>query len=137
MEITTDVIVSFRTEIEKFSDTVTWPDKVVKQALCQADVETGGRRWGAYQDECHNNKRNGMFYFAAHWLVINFSDKGPSVKVSSEARLNVQSKSVGDESIQYRVPSMMAVENDWLTWSNYGQMFYRLRKRVGMGAIAV
>lgn len=75
-----------------------------------------------------------MMYFTAAWLINNYGDTGISNGIPGEARLNVASKSIGDESVSYRVPSMMEVNNDWLTWSAYGQQFYRLRKRAGMGA---
>lgn len=138
MIIDADVIQSFRTWdlAVAFTDTAKFPDSLVQYALCEADAETGGRGWGAYEDECHNFKRKGMFYFAAAWLESNFPG-GVAGGVNGEARLNVASKSVGDESISYRVPAMMEVNNDWLTYTVYGQQFYRLRKRAGMGARAV
>lgn len=132
------VIASFRTwELApKFRDVTAYPDSLVQYALCEADTETGGTGWGTYQEDCHNFKRRGMFYFAAGWLESNFPG-GVAGGVEGEARLNVASKSVGDESIAYRVPQMMEVNNDWLTYTVYGQQFYRLRKRAGMGARAV
>lgn len=139
MDITTDVIVDFRTWPlggQAFSDTVKFPDSLIQYALCEADTETGSRRWGGYVAECHNLKQRGMFYYAAHWLSVYYPD-GLDSDVNQEARLNVATKSVADESISYRVPAMLEVNNDWLTWSVYGQQFYRLRKRVGMGALAV
>jgi hypothetical protein len=137
MVITPAMITQFRTEMFAFVDPVKWPDALITQALCEADTETGSSRWGVYGPECNNFKRRGMFYFAAHWLSTNYGVAGASADVASEARLNVQSKSVGDESISYRVPQMMDVGTDWLTFTVYGQQFYRLRKRAGMGAIAV
>ncbi len=138
MIIDADVIQSFRTWdlAASFTDTVKYPDSMVQYALCEADAETGGRGWGAYEDECHNFKRKGMFYFAAAWLQSNFPN-GAGGDVNGEARLNVASKSISDESISYRVPSMMEVGNDWLTYTVYGKQFFRLRKRAGMGARAV
>lgn len=137
MIITQAMVDSFRAEFIAFSDIVKWPDALISCALCEADAETGSSRWGAYEDECHNFKRRGMFYFAAHWLSTNYGTAGVTTPPASEARLNVQSKSVGDESIDYRVPSMMNVGDDWLTFTVYGQQFYRLRRRAGMGAKAV
>jgi hypothetical protein len=139
MDITADVIQSFRTWDlggSYFSDTTKYPDSLVQYALCEGDAETGGRGWGAYQDDCHNFKRKGMFYYAAAWLYSNYQN-GITGALNGEARLNVASKSVGDESLSYRVPSIMEVGNDWLTWSVFGQQFFRLRKRAGMGARAV
>jgi hypothetical protein len=137
MDITQAMVDSFRAEFQAFSDETKWPDALITCALCEADCETGSTRWGAYQDECHNFKRRGMFYFAAHWLATNYGTAGVTADPSSEARLNVQAKSVGDESIDFRVPKMMDVGDDWLTFTNYGMQFYRLRRRAGMGAIVV
>lgn len=139
MIIDNTVIADFRIwplGAQAFSDTTKFPDSLIQYALCEADGETGSSRWGVYQPECHNLKQRGLFYYAAHWLSVYYPD-GITSDVNQEARLNVASKSVGDESISYRVPAMMEVSDDWLTWSVYGQQYYRLRKRVGMGAIAV
>jgi hypothetical protein len=134
MEITPDIVTAFRAFFKDFADLDKWPDDIVITALYEADTETGGTGWGAYQDIPQNFKRRGMFYFAAAWLSSNFGDGGVGDGISSEARLNVGSKSIGDESITYRTPSMMEVNNDWLTYTVYGQQFYRLRRRAGMGA---
>lgn len=141
MDITTDVIVDFRTwplGMQAFSDTTKYPDSLIQYALCEADAETGSSRWGAYEAECHNLKQRGLFYYAAHWLSVYYpAPNGIDSDANQEARLNVESKTVGDESISYRVPAIMQVSDDWLTWSVYGQQFYRLRKRVGIGCLAV
>lgn len=139
MIIDIDVITDFRIwplGMQAFADTTKFPDSLIQYALCEADSETGSCRWGIYQAECHNLKQRGLFYYAAHWLSVYYPN-GVDSETNQEARLNVASKTVGDESISYRVPAMMEVSDDWLTWSTYGQQYYRLRKRVGMGALAV
>lgn len=138
MIIDADVIAAFRISPlgHAFTDTVKYPDSLVQYALCEADTETGSPRWGTYQEDCHNLKQRGMFLYAAAWLGSNYAN-GIDGAPDLEARLNVASKSVGDESIAYRVPAMLEVNNDWLTYTAAGQQFYRLRKRVGMGAVAV
>ncbi len=138
MVITLEIIAAFRISPYglAFADTVNYPDFLVQYALCEADTETGSPRWGAYQEDCHNLKQRGMFLYAAAWLGSNYAN-GINGAPDLEARLNVASKSVGDESIAYRVPQMLEVNNDWLTYTAAGQQFYRLRKRVGMGAVAV
>lgn len=139
MDITPEMITAFRSRLNlAFADTTKWPDAVIEEALHYANTETGSSRWGmlVYTDP-ENLKWRGMCLFAAHVLATDYGTAGVTRAQSSEARLNVQSKSVGDESIAYRVPVMMDVANDWLTYTNYGQQFYRLRRRVGMGAKAV
>lgn len=139
MDITADVIQSFRTwplANSFFSDTTKYPDSVVVFALTRGDCETGSSRWGAYQDQLKNTKQQGMFYFACLILQTYYPD-GVTGSLDGDARLNTASKSVGDESISNRVPAMMEVGNDWMTYTVFGQEFFRLRKRVGMGAKAV
>lgn len=122
-----------------FSDIVAWPDDIVEQALCEADSETGGKGWGGFIDDCRNFKRRGMFFFAAHWLSTTYLDQDASnaANISPSARLNIAAKSVGDESVTYRVGAIQSTEDDWLSLSNYGVQYLRLRKRAGMGARAV
>jgi len=139
-EITPELIASFRATQPAFTDLTKWPDAVVEDALCEADAETGGKRWGPFVDECRNIKRRGMFYFAAHWLTVTYitaDGATDATNISPTARLNVAAKSVGDESITYRVGAIQDTENDWLSLTNYGVQYLRLRKRVGMGALAV
>ncbi len=139
LEITPEIITSFRTAQPAFGDVTKWPDSVVTEALCEADVETGGRGWGVFDDLCSNFKRRGMYYFAAHWLSTTYLSQDasdPSV-ISPTARLNVAAKSVGDESVQFRVGAIQSTEDDWLSLTNYGVQYLRLRRRAGMGALAV
>jgi len=139
IDITPGLIQSFRTAQPAFSDSVKWPDSVIDQALCEADAETGGKRWGAFEDICSNFKRRGMFFYAAHWLASTYlnQDASDPSNISPIARLNVSGKSVGDESIQYRITQIESTGTDWLSTTNYGVQFIRLRKRAGMGAVAV
>lgn len=139
MEITPEIIAAFRADplLLAFTDVTKWPDALIAEALCEADRETGSSRWGSFELTCCNFKWRGMKYFAAHWLATNFGTAGVTTPPASEARLNVAQKAIGDESIGYRVAQMMDAGNDWLTYTNYGQQFYRLKKRAGMGAKAV
>lgn len=138
MDITAEIIASFRTAKPEFSVLATWPDTVVTTALCEGDVETGSSRWGGYVDDCHNFKQRGMFLFAAHWLASTYP-KGAAdpTAVKPAARLNISGKSVGDESIQFRITEIQSTGDDWLSTTIYGTQFLRLRRRAGMGAMAV
>ena len=140
MDVTADIVAAFRAAMPAFTDETEWPDGVVTQALCEADAETGGRGWGVYQDECHNFKQRGMFFYAAHWLSITYNTPAGATdpgNIDPVARLNTAAKSVGDESITYRVGAIQSTEDDWLSLSNYGVQYLRLRRRAGMGALAV
>ena len=139
--ITPELITAFRESSQgrAFADDVKWPDDVVEDALCEADVETGSKRWGTYTDDCRNFKRRGMFYFAAHWLAVTYltQDASDPSNISPTARLNVAAKSVGDESVTYRVGAIQKTEDDWLSLTNYGVQYLRLRGRAVKGAVAV
>lgn len=129
-------IARFREDWGDTFDNEKWPDWVIKSALCEAWYETGGSGWGNYGEECDNVRWWGLRYYGAHWLTANFGDgmNSEGLIVPSTARLNTAQKSVGDESIGYRVASMMDAGNDWLTYTVFGQQFYRMRRRIGMGA---
>lgn len=134
------MIQSFRNRMKAFADVARWPDDVIEQALCEAIAETNRSRWGEYRDHCQNFRQRGMFYFAAHWLSITYltgagaTDPG---NINPTARLNLSGKSVGDESVQYRITAMEETVNDWLSLTNYGVQYMRLRRRAGMGAVCV
>lgn len=139
MIITQEIIDFFRTKQRAFTDDTKWPDDVVEQALCEADAETGGRGWGGYTEECNNFKQRGMFYYAAHWLAVTYltGTAADPTNISPTARLNVAAKSVGDESVQYRITGIENSIDDWLTLTNYGVQYMRMRRRSSMGARAV
>lgn len=139
--ITPELITSFRESAQgiAFADDTKWPDSVVEDALCEADAETGSSRWGTYKDDCRNFKRRGMFYYTAHWLASTYltQDASDPSKISPIARLNVSGKSVGDESVQYRVTAIETTMRDWLSTTNYGVQYMRLLSRAGKGAVAI
>jgi len=111
---------------------------VIETALIEGDQETGGSRWGAYDPDNVTIKQRGMFYFAAHWLVVNIPNAGNTKQAGKQAVNPVASKSVADESISFAVNTTgIAATDQWLLGTNYGQQFLRLRRRVGMGAIVV
>ena len=136
VEITPALIGCFRYEMRAFQEPATFPSDIISMALSAADHETGGSGWGPFGDEPFNLKRRGMFLFAAAWMTALYGQDATQ-SPAGEARLNIAAKSVGDESIQYRVAAMMDAGNDFLTYSIYGQEFYRIRPRAYLGAMAL
>ncbi len=136
IEITDEIIADFRDSQPGFLDAGVWPDFVVRLALQEGDAETGGSRWGRY--EPRSKKQRGMFLFAAHWLVANYP-KGARDEsmVSPSAQHSVTSRSLGDESKSWSVPAAKDSGESWLTSTQFGQQFLRLKKRSGVGAVAV
>ena len=138
-EITPEVITAFRNAYPLYSDTVTWPDTVVTQALCEGDMETGGAGWGGYEDVCTNFKQRGWFMYAAHYLSVTYPQGASTGNQNAGGTWATQSKSVGDESITYNNGALnnASMGDAWLATTNFGQQYMRLRRRAGMGARAV
>jgi hypothetical protein len=141
VDITAEIITAFRTAYPLFSNATAWPDSVLTMALCEGDAESGGKNWGGYVDDCHNFKQRGMFLYAAHWLVTTYPKGATDTSdQSAQSRNPISAKSVGDESVTYAVlaqTSATASGSGWLQSTSFGQQFTRLRKRAGMGALAV
>lgn len=138
MIITPEILAEFRAYFGgRYSDLAIWSDELMYDVLYAADFETGGTGWGPYDTGVpYSLKKHGMFLYATAYLTTFYGDD-PSAPIDGNAALNVAQKSVGDESIGYRVASMMDAGNDFLTFTKFGQEFYRLRKRVYPGARAV
>jgi hypothetical protein len=140
IEITPEILTAFRASQRAFSDVVKWPDLSLTEAFCEAFPECGGSGWGLFDaSDCQNFKRRGVFFYAAHWLSVTYTDIGAAnpENIKSTARLNVASKSVGDESVTFRVGAIQSTEDDYLSLTNYGVQYLRLRKRAAMGARAI
>ncbi|MFP9434182.1 MULTISPECIES: DUF4054 domain-containing protein [Pectobacterium] len=136
MEITAQIVVDFRAYYPEFSDKTTWPDSEVITALGEGDAETG-KRWGRYPDgKVVSIKKRGMFAFAAHSMVM----RKRSAKGDVGAAYAISSKSVGDESMSFSVPSVsmddLTVNGD-LPLTSYGVTFIRLRRRAGTGGVMI
>lgn len=139
MEITQDIIDEFRAYLNgRYSNETLWPDYLVKETLCAADFETGGSGWGPFYNgtSCQTLKKRGMFLYATAYLT-SFYGTDPTAPIEGEARLNVAQKSVGDESVSYRVPVMLDAGDDFLTFTAFGQEFYRIRRQAYLGAMAL
>ena len=138
VEITPEILAAFRASKPAFSDETKWPDNVITDALCEAFPECGGRGWGNFVvDDCQNFKRRGVFFYAAHWLSITYNTGSGATDpndIDSAARLNLSSKSVGDESVSYRITAIQSAEDDFLSLTLYGVQYLRLRRRAAMGA---
>lgn len=133
LDITPAIISAFRLDFDGFEDVTAWPDAKVQRVLERADRETGSTRWGAYSD--HSIKQRGMFNFAAHTLIMKKAESTATTAGGAPSAIGqVQSKSVGDESVSYAVNQRSADLGDGaLSATSYGQEFIRLRRRVAAG----
>lgn len=128
----------FRSLMPAFTDDTKWPDATVQTAIDEGEAETNPERWGEYADDPTYFRNRGIRYYAAHWLCSFYgSSAADPTSVRPDARQNVSSKSVGDESVAYRITTMEDTGNDWLGTTIYGTQYWRLKKRAGMGALAV
>lgn len=142
MEITEnnieDVVADFRNQLSDFEDETRWPLKVVSDAIFEATLQIGSR-WGEFAlGDRKNFHRKGLFYYAAHWLInryLGLSAEDPG-NVRPDARMNVLSKSTGDESVAFRPTGIQDTGDDWLSTKNYGVEFYRLRQQI-MGGVSL
>ena len=143
MDIKKDIdqfIAEFRSRFAtNYADTNDWPDDVVARALYKA-YPAIGRRWGVMDiTDPINLAAEGLFLWAAHWLFVNFQYSATNISpnLTPEARMNVATKSIGDESVSFRITRIQDAEDDWLSLSNFGVEFLDLRSRVSMGGFAV
>lgn len=122
-----------------FSDSLKYPTGIVARELAQADWKTGGSCWGGFElGDYSNIKRMGMFYLAAHYIVSMYgNDASDITKVNPEARLNVASQTVGDESVSYRISAIEPTVTDFLSTTIYGTRYLELLQNVSAGIWAV
>lgn len=136
VKITPHIVADFRTYCPAFANPERWPEDIVVRALEEADAETGPR-WGKYRAKPASIKAKGMYYFAAHTLIMwkreeEEDDAGTAYAVSA--------KSVGDESTSFAVPSVTTgdlILNGDLPLTSFGVKFLRLRRRASAGPAIV
>lgn len=136
MEITDDVVQDFLDDCPGFDDSSIWSEHTIKRALGKADRETGGSCWGPYGDL--TVKQEGMFAFAAHWLMIKKGIDSTAGSGGIAAAVGaVQSKTVGDESVSFAISAPTGGANQsgeaLLSSTTPGQEFIRLRNQVSTG----
>lgn len=130
--ITDEIVCDFRRFFPEFSDCNKWPTAIIRQNMIEADCQTGGSGWKSFDITKDSNfKKRGMYYYCGHKLTVTYGNNGANdpTSVKSEARLNIASKSVGDESVTYRITAMENTADDFLSTTLYGQMFVTLRRR--------
>ncbi|MCC8385311.1 DUF4054 domain-containing protein [Photorhabdus laumondii subsp. laumondii] len=135
MEVTAQIVTDFREYYPEFGNVDEWPDKSVIQALEEGNSETG-KRWLKYNARPASIKKRGMFAFAAHQLVM----RKRAINGDVGAAYAISSKSVGDESTSFAVPSVTSDEliiNGNLPLTSYGLEFLRLRRRAGTGGMMI
>lgn len=136
VKITPQIVADFRTYCPAFANATLWPDDTVIRALEEADAETGAR-WLKYRAKPASLKARGMYAYAAHRLIMW---KRAEEEEDAGALYAVSSKSVGDESTSYAVPSVSSddlILNGDLPMTQHGVEFLRLRRRASAGPAIV
>ena len=132
VKITPQIVADFRVYYSAFSTLSLWPDDAVIRALEEADAETGPR-WGKYRTAPASIKARGMYAYTAHRLLMW---KRAEEEEDAGALYAVSSKSVGDESTSFAVPTVSAddlVRDGDLPMTQHGVEFLRLRRRASAG----
>ena len=143
MDLNKDTIDQFIAEFRArqplwYGSTEDWPDDVLARSLYKARPNIG-KRWGVIDiTDPMNIASEGLFLWAAHWLFVTYqlSATNISTNLSPQAKMNIASKSVADESVSFRITQMQKTTDDWLSLSEFGVEFLALREQI-VGGFAV
>jgi hypothetical protein len=117
----------FRTRFEGQFDLV--PDARIEFWLEDAQLEVGAQAWGALYEK-------GVMLLAAHLLQLEL-DRQEDDESGSITSNRVTSRSVGDVSVSFARATADNSDEDWYLLTDYGAEYLRLKRRMGMGAVAV
>lgn len=118
--------VDFKIRFPEFEEI---PDSRIQFWLDDAQLEVGESAW----DDLYEK---GVMLLSAHFLSIdqiNQDDDESGGGVTG----NVTSRSVGDVSVSFAKSSSDSSSDDWYLQTSYGTEYLRLKKRVGMGIVAI
>lgn len=98
--------------------------------LDDAVLEVGAGAWGTLYER-------GVFLLTAHTLAMDPSieddiDGGDTVDDS-----RITSRKVGDVAVSFSRGASASSDEDWYLQTRYGSDYLRLKKRVGIGMVAV
>lgn len=103
-------------------------DARVQFMLDDAALEVSEARWGTLNEK-------GVMLLAAHLLSIDQDNNDSDDDSGGEG--NLASKSIGDVSYSFSKATSESSSDDWYLSTSYGSEYLRLKKRVGMGVVAV
>lgn len=114
----------------RYSEFDSVADARVQTFLDEAVLEVGQVPWGTLYEK-------GVFLLTAHMLVIDARNQaGANPGVPSPGQL--ASRKVGDVSVTFATQTTSPDGSDeWYLSSSYGFDYLRLKKRKGIGAVAV
>lgn len=97
--------------------------------LNDAVLEVSESAWGTLYEK-------GVMSLSAHLLSISQSNQEDDDSDDGETG-NITSKSIGDVSYSFAKATSESSSDDWYLQTSYGAEYLRLKKRVGMGIVAV
>jgi hypothetical protein len=115
----------FKIRFEEFESV---PDSKIQFWLNDALLEVGESAWSELYEK-------GVFLLAAHLLSLDLSNQDEDE--SGGATGNVTSRSVGDVSVSFAKATSDSSSDDWYLQTSYGTEYLRLKKRMGMGIVAI
>ncbi len=117
---------TFKIRFPEFSSVA---DSRVQFFLDDAELEVGEAAWGTLYEK-------GVFLLAAHLLKLDQIRQDTDTD-SGDSGSNVTSRSVGDVSVSFAKATAQSVTDDWYLQTSYGVEYLRLKRRMGMGCVAV
>lgn len=120
------VLQDFRDAFPEFDSSAT--DAQVERAIQEAETEVSATSWGGLYDR-------GVLYLSAHILKIRLAIESGDENLQSLLPLSV--KTIGD--VSYSLGSYLVNSTKALNFNltPYGQEYFRLRKLVSRGGIAI
>lgn len=139
-DIDSAMISEFRAFYPEFTDATKFSDPLVLRALGVSFDEGGGIHWGQWVDPNlpYSLWKRAIYALTAFYIQLWLG--GQQANGAAVTPMLVANKSIRDESTGNAVPQAVtgASYNDYLfTVSPYGMEWLRLRRRAGMGAMAV
>jgi hypothetical protein len=113
----------------RFPEFVTIADARIQIFLDLSVLEVGEGAWGTLYEE-------GVFLLAAHQLQLDLNRQAGSTTGGASVS-NVESRSIGDVSVSFGSINSDSVSATWYNSTVYGQNYLRLKRRMGMGMVAV
>ena len=103
-------------------------DARVQTFLDEAILEVGEGAWGTLYEK-------GVFLLAAHMLAIDQLNQSSGGGGSVVGELT--SRKIGDVTVTLASSQSSNDDDKWYTRTTYGAEYLRLKKRMGMGIVAV
>lgn len=114
-----------------YPEFVTLDDALIDRHILRASLEVSESWWVQYYTA-------GLYALAAHFLTLDLIRRGDTTGPwANFASGKIASKSVGSVSVSYKTGLSSGFTEDWYQLTDYGQDYWRMKKFVSIGAVAV